>query len=84
MTVRPEILAPAGSLESFRAALASGADAVYLGLAEGFNARARSNAFERAGLGELTESAHRAGGMTHRRAWHENSARAPFTASTRK
>ena len=37
MTVRaPEILAPAGSLESFRAALASRADAVYLGLAEGF------------------------------------------------
>jgi putative protease len=57
----PEILAPAGTLESFRAALASGADAVYLGLSEGFNARARSTAFDREGLPELVVSAHRAG-----------------------
>lgn len=34
----PELLAPAGSLEAARAALANGADAVYLG-AERFNAR---------------------------------------------
>jgi U32 family peptidase len=34
----PEILAPAGSLDAVRAALANGADAVYLG-AERFNAR---------------------------------------------
>ena len=34
----PELLAPAGSLEAVRAALANGADAVYLG-AERFNAR---------------------------------------------
>jgi putative protease len=57
----PEILAPAGTFESFRAALASGADVVYLGLSEGFNARARSTAFDRAGLPELVDSAHRAG-----------------------
>lgn len=57
----PEVLAPAGTLESFRAALASGADAVYLGLSEGFNARARSDAFSLAGLPELVASAHRAG-----------------------
>ena len=58
---RPEVLAPAGSQESFRAALASGADAVYLGLSEGFHARARSTAFELAELAELVSSAHRAG-----------------------
>ena len=34
----PELLAPAGSLEAVRAAVANGADAVYLG-AERFNAR---------------------------------------------
>ncbi len=35
---RPELLAPAGSLESFQAALDAGADAIYVG-APGFNAR---------------------------------------------
>ena len=34
----PELLAPAGSLDAVRAALANGADAVYLGAAR-FNAR---------------------------------------------
>jgi len=34
----PQLLAPAGSLDAARAALANGADAVYLG-AERFNAR---------------------------------------------
>lgn len=58
---RPELLAPAGSEESFAAALASGADAVYLGLSEGFNARARSTAFGLAGLPELVRRAHAAG-----------------------
>lgn len=58
---RPEILAPAGSEESFAAALASGADAIYLGLAEGFNARARSTAFGLADLRQLARRAHAAG-----------------------
>ena len=58
---RPEILAPAGSEESFAAALASGADAVYLGVAEGFNARARSTAFSLEGLPDLVHRAHAAG-----------------------
>ncbi|HSC89042.1 MAG TPA: U32 family peptidase, partial [Polyangiaceae bacterium] len=58
---RPEILAPAGTQESFAAALASGADAVYLGLSEGFNARARSTAFGLDTLPELVRRAHRAG-----------------------
>jgi putative protease len=57
---RPEILAPAGTDEAFEAALASGADAVFLGLAEGFNARARSTGFSLAALPELVRRAHRA------------------------
>lgn len=57
---RPELLAPAGTLESFAAALAAGADAVYLGLSEGFNARARSTAFDLAGLPDLVRRAHAA------------------------
>jgi putative protease len=35
-----EVLAPAGDQASLEAALAAGADAVYFGLDEGFNARA--------------------------------------------
>ncbi|HEY3496901.1 MAG TPA: DUF3656 domain-containing protein [Polyangiaceae bacterium] len=57
---RPEILAPAGTEEAFAAALASGADAVFFGLSEGFNARARSTAFALAGLPGLVRRAHRA------------------------
>lgn len=57
---RPEILAPAGTLESFAAALASRADAVYLGLAEGFNARSRSTAFRLDDLPTLVARAHAA------------------------
>ena len=57
---RPEILAPAGTEEAFAAALASGADAVYLGLSEGFNARGRSTAFNLESLPELVRRAHAA------------------------
>ncbi len=57
---RPEILAPAGTDEAFTAALASGADAVFFGLSEGFNARARSTAFSLQGLADLVRRAHRA------------------------
>ncbi len=39
---RPEILAPAGDLESLQGRARRGADAVYFGLDEGFNARARA------------------------------------------
>ena len=38
MTRKPEILAPAGDTQSFLAAMAAGADAVYLGLKH-FSAR---------------------------------------------
>ena len=42
---KPEILAPAGDEECMRAAVNAGADAVYFGLADGFNARARAANF---------------------------------------
>jgi len=58
---RPEILAPAGTEEAFAAALASEADAVYLGLSEGFNARGRSTAFNLDLLPALVRRAHAAG-----------------------
>lgn len=48
-TTRPELLAPAGSLEAFFAAFDCGADAVYLGLKE-FSARAKAKNFT---LGEV-------------------------------
>ncbi len=44
MINKPELLLPAGNVESFYAALQGGADAVYLGLKH-FNARGRANNF---------------------------------------
>jgi putative protease len=49
----PELLAPAGNWDCLRAAVENGADAVYLGLATGFNARARADNF---GLDDLPEA----------------------------
>jgi putative protease len=49
---KPELLAPAGSLEAFFAALDSGADAVYLGLKD-FSARAKAKNFTLADLEKL-------------------------------
>lgn len=43
-STKPELLAPAGSLEAFFAALDNGADAVYLGLKD-FSARAKAKNF---------------------------------------
>ena len=62
---RPEILAPAGDLESLRAALASGADAVYFGLDEGFNARARAENFSLQTLPATVALIHRAGARAY-------------------
>ena len=45
----PELLAPAGSWEALEAAVAAGADAVYLG-GRGFNARASASNFDAEGL----------------------------------
>ncbi len=54
---RPEILAPAGSLESLRAAVNCGANAVYLG-AKALNARRNAGNFDDATLAEAVDYAH--------------------------
>ncbi|HET9933274.1 MAG TPA: DUF3656 domain-containing protein [Polyangiaceae bacterium] len=54
----PEVLAPAGDIESLRAALRAGADAVYFGLRE-LNARARAKNFERGELASVVAELHR-------------------------
>lgn len=53
----PELLAPAGSIESLYAAVSAGADAVYLGL-ESFNARRNANNFTIGNLKEACDYAH--------------------------
>jgi U32 family peptidase len=56
----PELLAPAGSLDAVRAAIANGADAVYLG-AERFNARDEGAQLSMAEVGEACRMAHERG-----------------------
>src|SRR6476620_9061236 len=56
----PELLAPAGSLDAVRAALANGADAVYLG-AERFNARDEGAQLTLDGVAEACRLAHERG-----------------------
>ncbi|MBE9504866.1 MAG: U32 family peptidase [Proteobacteria bacterium] len=56
----PELLAPAGNLESFFEALDSGADAVYVGL-QVFSARARANNFDIKALERMLPFAHSRG-----------------------
>lgn len=60
-----EILAPAGDQASLEAALAAGADAVYFGLDEGFNARARASNFRLERLPEVVAMIHRAGARAY-------------------
>jgi putative protease len=57
---RPELLAPAGDWECVRAAVESGADAIYFGL-ERFNARMRAKNFTQADLPALMDFLHRRG-----------------------
>src|SRR6185295_4912324 len=57
----PEILAPAGDRDALAAALAAGAGAVYFGLDDGFNARARAANFASDSLAETIAGIHRAG-----------------------
>lgn len=57
---KPELLAPAGSLESFFAAMEKGADAVYAGLSE-FSARAKAKNFTTAQMERITAYAHSLG-----------------------
>src|SRR5947209_5957097 len=56
----PELLSPAGSLEAVRAAVANGADAVYLG-ASRFNARDEGAQLTMEELGEACRIAHERG-----------------------
>ncbi|HEX3020139.1 MAG TPA: peptidase U32 family protein [Chitinispirillaceae bacterium] len=57
---KPELLAPAGSMESFHTAINAGADAVYLGL-DVFNARLRAKNFTIQTLSYLMPYAHSKG-----------------------
>ena len=63
--MRPEILAPAGDRSSLAAALAAGADAVYFGLDEGLNARARARNFPVNTLADTIDGIHRAGARAY-------------------
>ena len=56
----PELLAPAGNIESFFAALENGADAVYVGYRH-FNARALAANFALEDIARLNEYAHKHG-----------------------
>jgi U32 family peptidase len=62
---KPEVLAPAGSIESLRAALWNGADSVYFGLQDGFNARARAANFSLKDLAQTVARIHRAGARAY-------------------
>lgn len=55
--MRLELLAPAGDIKSFDAAVNSGADAVYLGLGD-FNARMKAENFSVDNIGEVVRRAH--------------------------
>jgi putative protease len=54
---KPELLAPAGSIEAFHTAIDAGADAIYLGLSD-FNARLRAKNFTSKTLSYLVPFAH--------------------------
>ena len=58
--MRPEILAPVGSVEALNAALAAGCDAVYFGLPS-FGARAFANNFDLETTKEVIERCHLCG-----------------------
>ncbi len=58
---KPELLAPAGDRGCLRAAIENGADAVYFGLTQGFNARARATNLDLAALPEIMAELHHRG-----------------------
>lgn len=53
LTHKPEIMAPVGGHAQLQAAVRAGADAVYFGLDDGFNARIRANNLRRAELPDI-------------------------------
>ncbi|MEI6538884.1 MAG: peptidase U32 family protein, partial [Planctomycetota bacterium] len=57
----PELLAPAGDWDCIRAAVENGADAVYFGLEDGFNARARATNFDLSNIADIMLFLHRRG-----------------------
>ncbi|QWT17909.1 U32 family peptidase [Collinsella sp. zg1085] len=61
---RPELLAPAGSLDAFAAALAAGADAIYCGFGS-FNARRKATNFTDEQFGSACRAAHVAGARVY-------------------
>ena len=65
VALRPEVLAPVGDREGLAVALAAGADAVYFGLDDGFNARARAENFSLDNLADTVAQIHRAGARAY-------------------
>lgn len=61
----PEILAPCGDEETVRVALAAGADAVFFGVQDGFNARARATNLHSDRLSDIAAEVHRAGAKAY-------------------
>lgn len=61
----PELLAPAGGPEPFNAALAAGADAIYCGLGNDFNARRGAKNFDEESFAAACRRAHLAGARVY-------------------
>lgn len=61
----PELLAPAGGPAEFNAALAAGADAIYCGYGQTFNARRGAQSFDARTFGEACRRAHLAGARVY-------------------
>lgn len=61
----PELLAPAGGPEPFNAALAAGADAIYCGLDNGFNARRGAKNFDDESFSAACRRAHLVGARVY-------------------
>ena len=61
LSLRPELLAPAGDRDCLRAAVENGADAVYFGLNCGHNARARATNVASAELSDVMQFLHHRG-----------------------
>ncbi|MDO4798147.1 MAG: DUF3656 domain-containing protein [Coriobacteriales bacterium] len=61
----PELLAPAGGPDEFNAALAAGADAIYCGFGQTFNARRGAQSFTSATFAEACRRAHVVGAQVY-------------------